>query len=51
MDTVSNKYGYFLYPQVNGVGTDIIVSVPMDKVVKMGWNPRANLAHHGFGPG
>jgi len=19
--------------------------------VKMGWNPRTNLAHHGFGPG
>jgi len=21
------------------------------KVVKMGWNPRVNLTHHGFGPG
>jgi len=21
------------------------------RVVKMGWNPRANPAHHGFGPG
>jgi len=21
------------------------------RAVKMGWNPRANPAHHGFGPG
>jgi len=22
----------------------------MNRAVKMGWNPRANPAHHGFGP-
>jgi len=23
----------------------------MNKVIKMDWNPQANLAHHGFGSG
>jgi len=30
MDTLGIGYEYFLYPLVNGTGTSIIVSVPVD---------------------
>jgi len=30
MDTRGNRYEYYLYPYINGTGTDIIVSILVD---------------------
>jgi len=28
-----------------------LIMIQHNRAVKMGWNPRANPTHHGFGPG